>query len=502
MLPVAPSSTHAMPGQTTLRKMFGLDWRSLALLRIGLALVILADLWVSAKDLRAFYSDDGILPRSLLRAYTPPDFCLHLLGGSVEFAAALFALEAVFAVMLLVGYRTRLATIGCWVLLLSRQARNPLVLFGADMIELLALFWAMFLPLNRRFSIDATLGRVPPPAEPAYFGIPGICTIIQFLLIYVMSALMKTGVSWQIDHSAVAYALSLDMYARPLGQWLNQYDALTALLTIYTLYLELYGPFLLISPVASGWLRLLGCVLFGTLQLGFGICMQMGLFWVATNVFLLMFLPAEFWSHLAEPAGRWLAQKININSVRSPHPSAASPTRLCPAPRWLCRLRDGALLLVLAGVVEMNVGNFPQYAKLQPPLEHRVLKDLGLEQGFAMFAPDPQTDDGWFVLRGWKKNGDSVDLLTGDAPASLDRPADIPATYLDQRWGSLFFDFMYPDYAKYLENTALYFDNQWEQTHSGGDRLQRLEIIFLHQVNGPHHTKTDPELDYLWTEFF
>jgi hypothetical protein len=482
--------------------MFGLDWRSLALMRMALATVLLCDLWISARSLRAFYTDDGVLPRSLLRAYAPPDFSLHLLGGSVEFEAALFALEAVFAVMLLVGYRTRLATFGCWVLLLSRQARNPLVLFGADMIELLVLFWALLLPLNRRYSIDAALGRVPPPTAPNYLGVAGVGAIIQFIIIYVMSGLMKTGASWHIDHSAVSYSLSLDMYSRPLGQWLNQYDFITELLTIYTVYLELYGPLLLISPIASGWLRLLGCLLLGTLQLGFGVCMQMGLFWVATNVFLLMFLPAEFWTRLAEPFGRWLAKKLNFPAPRQLHPvqTIVNPPPASGRPwRWL---RDGAILLVLAGVIEMNIGSLPGHSNLLPPLELRALNDLGLSQAYGMFAPDPQADDGWFVFRGWEKNGATVNLLSGASPATLDKPADIPATYIDQRWGSLFFDLLYPDYAKYLESIANYFDAQWEQTHSGGERLQRVEIIFIYQANGPHHTKTDPVPMTFWTEYY
>jgi hypothetical protein len=45
---------------------FGLDLRSLALFRIGLALILLFDLYYRALDLRAFYTDWGLYPRSLM----------------------------------------------------------------------------------------------------------------------------------------------------------------------------------------------------------------------------------------------------------------------------------------------------------------------------------------------------------------------------------------------------------------------------------------------------
>ncbi len=49
-----------------LERAYGLDLRSLALFRIGLAALILGDLIWRARDLRAFYTDFGVLPRAVL----------------------------------------------------------------------------------------------------------------------------------------------------------------------------------------------------------------------------------------------------------------------------------------------------------------------------------------------------------------------------------------------------------------------------------------------------
>src|SRR5215212_6169444 len=115
------------------RELFGLDVRSLAVFRVGLALVLIADLAIRATDLEAHYTDAGLLPRS---AVAPSwVFSPHLLHGSAWFEAVLFLVAGVAAGMLLVGYRTRAATFVSWLLLVSLHARNPVLTQGGDILH-------------------------------------------------------------------------------------------------------------------------------------------------------------------------------------------------------------------------------------------------------------------------------------------------------------------------------------------------------------------------------
>jgi hypothetical protein len=255
-----------VPGRKILQNMFGLDYRSLALLRMALAVLVLCSLYGAAGDLRAFYTDDGVLSRTLLLKNDGAVFSFHLAGGSLRFGAAILGAQAVLALLMLVGYRTRAVTITSYVLLCSLQNRNPLLMFGVDIALRVCFFWAMFLPLNRRFALDVALGRVRRPENDTYFRIPGVAYVIQFAAIYVFSSLLKTGPTWQIERTAVYYALATEFLQRSPGAWLNQYDTLTRWMTVATLHLEKYGPLFFVSPVWSGWLRLLAFAAFAVLD--------------------------------------------------------------------------------------------------------------------------------------------------------------------------------------------------------------------------------------------
>ena len=125
-----------------LKDLFGIDLRSLALFRIGLALILLVDLGLRMQDLSAHYSDEGVMPRvDLIRQYLDPwHFSFHLMNGTWEFQLVLFIVQWVFAVSLLLGYQTRLSTVVSWILLISLQTRNPLINHGGDTVFRLLFF--------------------------------------------------------------------------------------------------------------------------------------------------------------------------------------------------------------------------------------------------------------------------------------------------------------------------------------------------------------------------
>lgn len=145
--------------------LLGIDLRSLALFRAGLALVWLADSLARFGDLSAFYTDQGVLPRGFAAAVEDSGrVSLHLASGDSRFMVAALLLQLLVGLALLVGWKARQAALCGWLLAASLANRNPAVLVDADLLIIALLFWAQFLPLSARWSADSALSSQPLPS--------------------------------------------------------------------------------------------------------------------------------------------------------------------------------------------------------------------------------------------------------------------------------------------------------------------------------------------------
>ena len=156
-----------------LARHLGVDTRALAALRVGLGLLLLADLLGRARDIRAFYTDSGVLPLAARERLVSEWFLsVHALSGDLWWQVLLFLVAGTAALALTVGYRTRTATVVSWVLLVSLHNRMPIVLNGGDVLLRMVLLWAVFLPLGERWAVDAerrarrATGESGPLTEP------------------------------------------------------------------------------------------------------------------------------------------------------------------------------------------------------------------------------------------------------------------------------------------------------------------------------------------------
>lgn len=285
-----------------LEEMFGLDLRSLALFRIGLALVVLTDLIIRAGDINAFYSDNGILPRTeLFKLLNPWHWSLNLINGQPLFQTFIFGVGIFIVLLLLIGYQTRFATIATWALMISIHNRNPALLFAADDVLRAILFWAMFLPLGAYYSVDRAMNTSSDRIPRRILSGATLALSLQLCYIYIFSAAFKaTSPNWTTEGSAVYYALSYDQYATPLGQLLLNFPPLMKLSTHITFVLEWIGPLFIFMPVRNSFFRFWTVVTFILLHAGFGLTLNLGIFPFLSIVCWLGFLPSNFWDKLAK----------------------------------------------------------------------------------------------------------------------------------------------------------------------------------------------------------
>ncbi|RMF21028.1 MAG: DUF393 domain-containing protein, partial [Cyanobacteria bacterium J083] len=289
--------------QRKLEEIFGFDLRSLALFRIGLALVILADLWIRAGEIKAHYSDQGILPRVPLidTILNPWYWSINLISGQPLIQSFLFAFSIFITLMLLIGYRTRLATIICWAMIISLHNRNPALIFAADDVLRAILFWCMFLPLGAYYSVDSALNNSTKPLPKRFLSIATFALMVQQCYIYMFSAWFKhQSPLWSVDGSAVYYSFSFDQYATPLGQFLLQFDWLLPIMTFGALWFEWLAPLIIFIPWRNSLFKAIAVVSFIGLHISFGLCFTLGIFPFLSTATWFAFIPSFVWDKLAK----------------------------------------------------------------------------------------------------------------------------------------------------------------------------------------------------------
>ncbi|MEA5534476.1 DCC1-like thiol-disulfide oxidoreductase family protein [Crocosphaera sp. XPORK-15E] len=288
---------HETPSKLT--KIFGLDLRSLAVFRIGLALIVMADLFSRARGINAHYTDAGVLSREALtkELLHPWYWSFHLINGSFSWQAFLFLIAFLIALSLLVGYRTRLAIIATWALNISLQNRNPALIFAGDDVLRAMLFWAMFLPLGCSYSFDSALNSSKKLLPKRVISGATFAFIIQLIFIYTWSAAYKTKSSlWWPDGDAVYYSLNFDQYATEFGHFLLGFPVpILRILTFSALIFEWVGPFIILIPFRTSFFRCVAIISFVLLHLGFELSFSIGVLSYLSVVNWLTLIPTELW---------------------------------------------------------------------------------------------------------------------------------------------------------------------------------------------------------------
>ncbi|NES81017.1 MAG: HTTM domain-containing protein [Moorea sp. SIO2B7] len=291
---------------TKIGEVLSLDLRSLALFRITLALVIIADLIIRSGDLKAHYSDYGVLPRRVLieQIIHPWYWSVNLISGQPFVQTLLFLFAGLVALSLLVGYRTRLATIASWAMIISIHNRNPALIFAADDVLRAMVFWAMFLPLGACYSLDSALNSSSKPLPKRIVSGATFAFMVQICFIYIWSAAYKTQSElWWPDGDAVYYALSFEQYGTAFGQFILNFPWLLKPLTLIALWFEWLGPLLIFIPFRNSFFRCCAVVSFILLHIGFGLCFELGIFPFLSISSWLVFIPSQVWY--------WIEQRLN-----------------------------------------------------------------------------------------------------------------------------------------------------------------------------------------------
>lgn len=479
------------PGGHVLR----LDLRSLALLRVAYGVIIALDVLVRMTDLRAHYSDFGVLGRHQLLqlGWNENWFSLHLASGSLKWTVFLFLTQLLCALALIVGWRTRWVTALSWILLISLHARNPMVLNGGDVYLRCMLFWGLVLPWGHRWSWDAKKGS--GDHSPWMFAVRGnsvagmaaLAVLIQVANVYWFAALPKTDPSWMVNYTATELALQIDQFVTPFGHWFREHflEHLRTM-TFLVITWEALGPFLFFFPFDRGQIRTLAVFGFVGLHAGFGTMMELGFFaWIGA-VSVLVLLPAWFWDVPLRAVSQWADERFGRSDDREDIGSGKYP-------------RELLFFLLIVYCFTWNLTNESVYKRWRiPPRMTWIGYTLRVDQRWNMFSPGPFTEDGWFVIEGRFADGRVLDLFNGGKELTWEKPERVQDSYKNQRWRKYFMNLWLKEHERYRLPYGQYLSRKWNKKGPGPEQLSSFDIVYMLENTNLDGTEAEPEKKVIW----
>ncbi len=447
-------------------------------MRVGIGLVVLCDLMVRSGSMVAHYTDEGVLPIKVLQEFYPKpgSFSFHNLSGSLWWQITLFVINALVALLLATGYRTRLASVLCWVFMVSLHNHNPFINQSGDDLLRMVLFFGIFLPWGNFYSIDA---RKTAFSKAKYFSLSAFGYMLLVGSVYFFSALYKTSPEWRTEGSAIYYALSLDQIKLGLGHYLYQFPLLMKVLTHFVFILEIVAPLLIFIPNRTGRFRSMAAALIILLHIGICLNLYVGFFYIIgiTSAFGL----------LASKQMDWIEKRIL--KVKTVAVNGFFHHDLLYG-KLLSYFNTLLLTFVISVTLLSNLSYIRNFPFLMSDKIAIVGNFLRLEQFWGMFSPNILKDDGWFVYKGLKTDGDTWDLYYNRSGINKNKPNRVVDMYESDRWRKFAenyqkneYNFMRPYFCKYLIK-------KWNREHPD-NKIDGLDIFFFKEVSLPDY-KTAP----------
>ncbi|MBX3181974.1 MAG: HTTM domain-containing protein [Polyangiaceae bacterium] len=320
------------------------DPRSMGLFRILLGVLLSVDLLRRYPDLLDHFTNEGWLTNhyALFQPLSSHQWSLYLAFSKPWEVELLFWLHLAVYLCFTVGYRTRLMHALSAMLLVSITNRNIILENGGYIVLILITVWSLFLPLQRRFSVDAlrfSLARRseasvealnaarPAPSVRPVRNLAVTALLLQWAVIYFFNAVHKNGPVW-LDGTAVHYFLQQDRMITPLAGWVRDVIPRWGIqgMTYGTLVIEFALPVLLLTPLWVRPARWLAWALIILLHLGIDVLVVLGPFSWAMMLMPALLIPARDWERLA--AWQRARRRPQVALLDPANPSAFGLARL------------------------------------------------------------------------------------------------------------------------------------------------------------------------------
>ena len=446
------------------KRAIGIDTRALAAFRMLTGLLIVGDVISRARNFSFYYTDDGVLSASLTQRLTSDGaFSVFYYTTDPTVMAGIFVVTALVGVVLTLGYQTRVMTVVAFLLVISFDHQNPLVTSYADVLFRLLLFWAIFLPLGERWSIDALLAatessedetgarsgdksgehvdergehvderdRASAESGPRRMvvGLASAAILTQMITMYVVNGIHKARSDMWGTTDVAPLVLGINEMTFLLGDFMRQFPTLLGYGGVLWYYMMLTAWALVLL---RGKARIAFVALFVGGHMSFAVTVRIGAFAYVALAGLLLFLPPSFWD-VVETRGRQIWRSLAARaSVPVSREAVRQRVALLPNPRIESPgvgrgIRVAFTVVLMVGVLAILV--VPAVAVVDDvdgthESLDATIDALSLDQPeWSVFAPSPRTTDRYYVVAAMTEEGEEYDLYN-DRELTYDRPYD------------------------------------------------------------------------------
>jgi hypothetical protein len=480
-----------------LQNSFGLDLRSLALFRILFGFCIVIDITYRIPFAYDFYSDWGVLPREALisQFMNVWESSLFLANGKTAVVAVLMFFTVLSATAFMLGFYTRVTAALTWLLVVSLQIRNPVVLHGGDDLIRVLLFWCQFVPLGAYYSVDGYLNKISLPKNTVLVSFGGAGLLLQFLYMYFFTGILKLHPVWHTEGTGIYYALSLDQFSTSIGKMLTTFPILTQIMTYITLVMEILGPLFILAPVL--WLRprFIIALLFIGFHFGLFLTMNLGLFpWVCMAAWSMV-LPQTFWERIR---GHTFSPIVYVSNLLQRFKVSAPSPRL-----FYGKMMNGVAAIYIVLVTAWNIYQIDDL-KLKIPHELKIVMSVSeMYQRWSMFAPYPRKDDGWYLIEATSFKGKKFDPTREDLTIQYTKPENMAETYKNSMWRKYLTNIWLKNYYKYRVYFGRYLCRTWNmQQAEQENKIDTVYIYYMLEMTPlPGTEEPEAQKELLWRHY-
>lgn len=238
---------------------------TLGLYRILVGVLALANWCLINPFFEDWFTERGFVPVELTKRWQgdAPRFdpLTHL--GNDALTQVVWIAIAVFAVMTIIGFKTRFATIALFLCIVAINHRNPLILHSGDTMLRMNLFLLAIAPAGAALSLDRKLAKTPAPQINQW---PLRLIQIQVAVMYGTTVIHKAFGNMWWDGTAAWYPTRLSEFDRfPVPAFMDSIP-LIKIATYGTILVEIALATLVFDKRFRKWVLIGGLILHGFIE--------------------------------------------------------------------------------------------------------------------------------------------------------------------------------------------------------------------------------------------